>query len=168
MDAQWMQRGLDALRQTLDVDDATKRDMIEYLFDSGLWDRQHLSWTAAVARFNGCLNPGKKEFFKLAEVWALMKHFGRYTLLVAIADDLGFKPLEFMPSAEREQAMMESLTAKLTGLQAEMSRLQAALSDAVGIAVADPRPLRMHPMFADGHGSFSRSSEDDEAPAGGF
>lgn len=110
LDPAWNQRGLNALRATLDVDGDTKRRMIEFLFDAGLWDRDRLSWAAAVTRWNACMNPAKPDFFKLSEVWALMKRFHRTALFEVMAQDLGFE-LRPVPTEARRQAVLERLVA---------------------------------------------------------
>jgi hypothetical protein len=129
IDAQWAQRGLDAIRSTLDVDGATKRQMIEFLFEEGFWERGKLSWDAAISRFNDCLNPGKPAFFKIGEVWALMLHFERHELFYAMARDLGFE-LRRIPTEERRQSLLERIaiateanTAIIAAATAELGRL---------------------------------------------
>jgi hypothetical protein len=76
IDATWMQKGLDALNDTFCVDAQTQREMIQFLFDEGFWDKGKLSWSAAEQRFNDCLNVRRPQFFKIAEVWALMSEPG--------------------------------------------------------------------------------------------
>lgn len=108
MDADWAERGLAALRATFDVDGQTKREMIQFLFDEGFWDAERLSWDASVSRFNDCLNPGKPAFFKLGEIWALMRRFDRQALFEAMAADLGFE-LRRTPTEERRLAAMDRM-----------------------------------------------------------
>jgi hypothetical protein len=159
IDAQWTQRGLDAMRATLDVDGATKRQMIEFLFEEGLWDKERLTWDAAVSRFNDCLNPGKPAFFKFGEVWALMLRFERHELFFAMARDFGFE-LRRMPTEERRQLLLERIavateacTATVAGATAELARLGTDTSLSRGVA---GQPTR-----------FSLAAAD-EPPAGGF
>lgn len=157
----WQQRGLNALRATLDVDSATKRDMIEFLFATGLWDREKLSWQAAVTRFNACLNPDKGDFFKLAEVWVLMKRFHRFDLLYAMAEDLGFAPLQERPTEARRQQLLERLAeaherhaVALEELSGELARLGMP-EDA----------LRMHAAMGDPGAKFDVDDGDLSEPA---
>lgn len=151
IDAEWMQKGVNALNDTFSVDDDTKREMIQFLFDEGFWDVKKLTWGAAVTRFNECLNPGRPQFFKIAELWALMKRFGRHQLLRAMAADLGYEPLRRQPTEARRQELLEriadaeeELLAIVKGARAELARMDAA-----------PKPIRMHPAIQDGEGSFS-------------
>lgn len=149
VDEVWMQRGLDALDEMFRVSDATKRDMIQFLFDEGFWDKGRLSWAAAVARFNDCLNPNKPQFFKISELWALMKAFRRHGLLHAIADDLGYQALRQMPTEERRQALLERIAAGQEALAALLAHAHAELAD------LDTKPVvRVHPALRDGRGAF--------------
>lgn len=138
IDETWMRRAVEALKATLG-DDALKRDMIQFLFDEGFWDAEKLKWDSAVARFNGCLNPNKEEYFKLGELWALMKRFGRHQFFLAMAADLGYE-VRRIPSDERRQALMERVveateacTRAVDEARAEMARLDTA--------DRSPRPL---------------------------
>lgn len=156
VDKLWMQRGLDALEEMFRVDDATKRDMIQFLFDEGFWDSSSLKWSAAVVRFNDCLNPGKDRFFKLAELWALAKAFHRHQLLHAMAEDLGYYPVRERPSEERRQEL-------LARIAAAEERMLAGVLDAkreLGLLGEAPSTPRMHPAIREGRGSFSVSGKD--------
>jgi hypothetical protein len=157
IDAQWMQRGLDALRSTLDVDGATKRRMIEVLFDEGFWDRERLSQDAAISRFNDCLNPGKPAYFKIGEVWALMLHFERHELFFAMARDLGFE-VRRIPTEERRQSLLERIA---TATEAHAAMLAQATAELARLG-ADAPPGRGIP------GQTTRFSLGDEPSPGGF
>jgi len=129
IDAHWNQRGMDAIRATFDVDAATKRQIIEFLFAEGFWNKETLSWDAAVARYNDCLNPLKPAFFKIAEAWAVMLRFERHELFFAMARDLGFE-IRRIPTEERRQALLEriaiateSYTVAVAASNAELARL---------------------------------------------
>lgn len=166
LDPIWMQRNLDALRETLDVDPAMRRDMIQFLFDEGLWDRETLSWSGAEARFAGCLNPSKQVFFKFSEILALMKRFRRYALLYAICEDLGFERPRQKPTEERRQELMQRLVDteqklldELTAGRAELARLDEAPN------------VHLHPAIKEGRGSFSQqdpAARDAGHGKGGF
>lgn len=173
VDEVWMQRGLDALEEMFRVDDATKRDMIEFLFNEGFWNKEQLKWEAAVARFNDCLNPNKPKFFKLAELWALMKAFRRHGLLHAMGEDLGYQPLRVAPTEARRQELLERIAVAHECLLAEYQRARAELPELTPTTA----PVRIHPAFHEGHGGFSRAPQDatsltDEQdagqPSGGF
>jgi hypothetical protein len=108
LDSQWMEAGLEALRDTLLVEPRLRKQMIEFLLEEGLWDSEKLSWDAAVARWNACLNPKRPEFFKQSESWALMKRFQRFALFQAMAEDLGFE-VKRIPTEERRQNLLERI-----------------------------------------------------------
>jgi hypothetical protein len=156
LDPTWMQRGWEALRDTLTVDDATKREMIQFLLDEGFWDRKRLTKAAAVARWNACMNPGKPEFFKLAEVWALMKRFRRFELLHAIVEDLCFERLKPKATEARRQELLERIAEVEGSLLTLLSAARAEL-DALD---ATPAPARLHPAIYDGRGMFSQGDVD--------
>lgn len=160
VDEQWLQAGLDALEETFRVGDADKRDMIQFLFDEGFWNKEKLTWTAAVARFNDCLNPNKNQFFKLSELWALMKSFERPQLLQAMASDLGYQPLRQVPSDERRQALLERIA------RAEEQLLDLIASSKRELAELDApdAKVRIHPAIHERRGAFSVVTPD--APDG--
>lgn len=146
----WLQRGLDALKQTLEVNPELKRQMVEWLLEVGLWDRESLTYDAAVARFNGNLNPGKSHHFRPSEVWALMKQFRRYEFLFAMCEDLGFEPPRQKPTEERHQALLERIAAATEVCAATVSAARAEL------ALLDSAPaIRVHPAITARIGSFS-------------
>lgn len=159
-DASWQARGLQALRETLDVDARTRRAMIEYLFEAGFWDAQRLSWDAAIARWNDCLNPSKTAFFKLGELWALMRRFDRHHLLLALADELGYE-LRRKPTEERRQELLERMAETLARTERELADARAALARLDSAKGAAPMPAlaAAAPHFA---------LDDDAAGTGGF
>lgn len=144
-DGGWQQIGLAALRETLDVDGHTRKAMIEYLFSEGFWDAERLSWDGAVARWNDCLNPTKTAFFKLGELWALMRKFGRHHLLLAMADDLGYE-LRMKPTEERRQALLVRIADTLTRTECELALARDALAQleqgqpSVAVMAGNPTP----------------------------
>lgn len=149
LDAAWMQRGLSALRNTLDSD--SKDQMITFLFETGFWDKESLTWEAAVARFNACLNPQKANVnFKVAELWALMKQFDRHEFFHAMADDLGYE-IRRKSSNERVIESNERLAAAIE----ENTRALAEASSARKALITPATPPRIHPAFQGGTGSFS-------------
>lgn len=135
IDDTWARQAFQALRQTLDVDDHTRKEMIQFLMDEGFWDAS-LAWPTAVARWNSCLNPTKSEFFKLGELWALMRRFRRHDLFLAMANDLGFEVRE-RPTEERRQQLLEQLVRvegdllyEIQTARAQLERLDAGQGDA--------------------------------------
>jgi len=161
LDAEWQQRGLEALRAMLDVDTRTRNEMIQFLMDEGCWDAEKLSWDGAIARWNDCLNPGKSSFFKIGEVWALMKRFGRQELFLAMAEDLGYD-VRPKPTEERRQALVAQLIETLKRNEAAISAARSELS-------------RLHSSDTPSPGTRGSSSvvrfrqaDDDSMPSGGF
>lgn len=164
VDEVWMQRGQDALEDMFRVDDAVKRDMIQFLFDEGFWNKQSLSWEAAVARFNDCLNPNKPKFFKVSEVWAMMKAFRRHGLLHAMADDLAYQPLHQAPTEERRLELLERIAVAEERMLAERRTAKREL----GLLEEPADNVRVHPAFHEGRGSFSVPDDDEGVGAKGF
>ncbi|NUS37625.1 MAG: hypothetical protein HOQ02_01170 [Lysobacter sp.] len=138
-DEAWLRRAFEALKETLDADPRLKRDMIQFLLDEGFWDTEKLKWDSAVARFNGCLNPNKDDFFKLGEAWALMKRFGRHQLFLAMAEDLGYE-VRRRPTEERRQELLERIAVAaekcertMAEVHGDLARLEGPVSTAASI-----------------------------------
>jgi hypothetical protein len=125
-DDAWLRTAFEALKSTLDVDRHLKKEMIQFLLDEGFWDKDKLEWDSAVARFNACLNPNKPDFFKIGEVWALMKRFRRYQLFLALAEDLGFEA-RLKPTEERRQALLERLVDAAERCENQLAAARAEL-----------------------------------------
>lgn len=154
IDDAWVRKAFDALRDTLDVDRHLKKQMIEFLLEEGFWDSSKLDWDSAVARFNSCLNPSKDVYFKLGELWALMKRFGRHQLFLAMADDLGYD-VRLRSTEERRQQLLERIALALESCEqvtaettAELARLTA--DGHAAPAVAQLVPLSQRPRFSRG------------------
>lgn len=159
LDAAWQERGLAALRDTLDVDPRTRKAMVQFLFDEGFWDEKSLTWPAAIARWNDCLNPAKTSFFKIGELWALMARFDRHHLFAAMADDLGYE-LRRKPTEERRQALLERVANALERVERELGDAQqqlARLGDAPAESARSAAP-----------GAVARFAIDHDAAPGGF
>lgn len=155
IDARWMQTGVDALHAMLKVEPQLQRQMIEFLFNEGFWDGKKLSWDAAVARWNACLNPGQNQFFKLGELWALAKRFERYQLFDALEADLG-REVRVIPTEARRQALLERIAEAMEHANAVAERDYEALRQLDGgNAEADSR---IHPAM---HGLGARFDLDD-------
>jgi hypothetical protein len=110
--AEWTQGHLTAMREALDVNPDLKRQMVQFLFDTGLWNAAELTWDNAIARFNANLNPGRGTAFKLVEILVLCKRFERHALFLAWADDLGYE-VRHKPTEERRQELLERLVTAL-------------------------------------------------------
>ena len=156
LDPVWMQHGLDALRETLDVGPNLKPQMIDFLLKEGFWDGEKLSWESATARFNGCLNPNKADFFKFSEIWALMKRFDRHALFHAMAADLGYEEPRRKTTEARRLELLERLVVAVERLGVERDSVVSEL-DRLGIGQA----VRLDPAIREGVGRFS-------LPIGGF
>lgn len=155
LDPIWIQRGSDALRETLDVDHASKVAMVQFLLDEGFWNKETLkSFDAALQRFNDCLNPGKSANFKLCEVWALMKRFRRPQLLYALCEDLGFERPRERTSDERQQELLARIADNQQRLVALVEADMAELA-----RLGQVPKLRLHPAVREGRGSFSRPDD---------
>lgn len=142
IDDTWLRNAFMALRSTFDVDNKTKALMVQFLFDEGFWQADRLSWDAAIARFNACLNPNKTEYFKMGEIWALMARFGRHELFLAMAEDLGYE-LRVKPTEERRQELLERIANSTERLEAEIGSARAALER---LTINPPPPLQvLHP-----------------------
>jgi hypothetical protein len=165
---QWFQRMLNALKETLDVSEELKSEMIEFLFEAGFWDRAKLTFPAAVARFNACLNPGKRgEFFKAAEILALMKRFGRHQFFIEQAEFLGYRV---------ERIATDELRIREISRLADALERHNALNARVAHDVEEARALlhqldtiggktRIHPAFREGSGSFDLPGDGEAAAA---
>lgn len=156
IDDAWLQNALDALRESFhEADSDTKRQMVQFLLDEGFWDSTKLEWGSAVTRFNSCLNPNKDDaFFKVSEVWALMKRFGRHHLFLAMAEDLGYDVMP-RPTEARRQALLERIaiatedcTRAVSAAQAEWGRLDCVTSpQPSGVARMVRRPKFSRSVF---------------------
>ena len=150
IDEGWLRSAFQALTDTLKVEPRLKRDMIQFLFDEGFWDEKKLGWPGAETRFNACLNPLKGDtFFKLGEVWALMKRFGRHELFLAMAEDLGYD-VRRKATEERRQELLERIaiateacTSVVGANTAELARL-----DPFEHARPAPPPGSPRPQFS--------------------
>lgn len=162
----WMQKYLEALREMLSPNDELKAEMIDFLFDVGLWDRSKLSFAGAVARFNGCLNPSTTTaFFKPVEIVLLMKRFDRHHFFLAMAEDLGYR-VERIPTEERRNRQLERLAAAVEQHNAIQQRIADELAEARAelgqIDAAGPKK-RIHPGLREG-GAFDLDAEPKGAP----
>lgn len=136
LDEGWFEDAYRALTDTLRVDARGKRDMIQFLLDEGFWDAEKLSWPAAEARFNACLNRHKGDaHFKLGELCALMVRFDRHQFFLWQADMLGYEvrrkaSLERVQElAERALDLQERQEAETAALRAELQRLLDNIPD---------------------------------------
>lgn len=141
-----------ALQDTISADRHLRKDMIQFLLDEGFWAAD-MKWDSAVARFNGCLNPSKGEYFKISELWALMKRFGRHHLFLAMAEDLGYE-VRRRADIERVQLLYEEILARLDSRDEEDNRLRAR-AESLMTALQAPS----HPATSSGRrtGHFSRA-----------
>jgi len=161
IDAAWSRRGLAALHAMLDVDDHTRKAMIQFLLDEGFWHAERLTWEAAISKWNDAKNPSKPTFFKTGELWALALRFERHHLFLAVMEDLGYE-VRRTPTEERRQLLLERMTAAvesceqtLNTTRTELARLRLPTGPRdITARSNDAAPLR-----------FSR---DDDMPTGGF
>jgi len=171
-DPEWLQRGLDALKATLDVEPQLKRDMFLFLIEEGFWDGSRLTDAAAQTKFNACMNPAKPEYFKLTEIWVLMKRFQRHELLHAMAADLGFEPLKLIPQELRREDLVLKLERLRETAAEQEARLLQEIEQLDGYTESadrrgDAQRLRVHPAMRETGVRFSLP-EDDGHASGGF
>lgn len=145
----WKQRGLDALKRTVDSSPELKNAMITFLRDTGLWDPD-AQWSTAVSRFNACLRPADPERFQTMHLWALMKEFGEHTFFLAMADDLGYE-VRRKSTEERQQELLERIAVALEQNAAVSGQALRELGSLGNQGLA----ARMNEAFKQGAGSFS-------------
>lgn len=156
---EWLQRAHTALAKTVDTNAELKRQMVEFLLDSGLWNKDEATWDNSVNRFSACINPARPQYFKFVELWALMKRFEIYDLYYAMSDDLGFE-VRLKSTPERIFEELRRITAA-----SEQSATLAALALQVLETAGKGGPtLRVHPSIRDGSASFSMGAESTELP----
>jgi hypothetical protein len=162
LDDRWMQDGLDAMRDTLDVHAHLRKQMIEFLYDAGLWDKESLSFDAAVARWNANLNPGKPGFFKIAEVVALSLAFRRFAFLHWWNEKAGLETRE-KPTLERQNEILGRLAEASEEYNAILARAEGDLRR-LGIHTPE---TQVHPKFREAaHGSAFRFHGDEPKTVG--
>lgn len=160
VDAAWTRRGLAALHAMLDVDDHTRKAMIQFLFDEGFWDTNKLTWDAAIAKWNDAKNPVKPTFWKLAELWALAARFDRHQLFLAMAEDLGYE-VRRTPTEERRQLLLERMATAvesceqvLNTARTELARLHLSSSPVAAVRHSSPADLVRFQQADDMPGGF--------------
>lgn len=126
IDETWLRKAHRALKETLEVDDATKRQMVQFLLDEGFWDANALKWESAIGRFNDNNNPTKASYWKLGEVWALMLRFGRHDLAHAMAESLGYE-MRVIPTEERRQALLHRAVVLIEESHQQQAELRAEI-----------------------------------------
>lgn len=138
VDDDFLEFAYEALQETIPADRHVRKDMIQFLLDEGFWPAE-MKWESAVARFNACLNRGKAEYFKVSELWALMRRFGRHQLFLSMAEDLGYE-VRKRTDIERVQMLYEEILGKLDARDSEDRQLRAR-ADALltGLQAAAPR-----------------------------
>jgi hypothetical protein len=135
IDETWLKKAFDALKETLAVDVRMRDDMIAALIDEGFWSKE-LEPTAAIAKWNACLNPNKGEFFRTGELWFLMRRFGRHQLFLEMAQDLGYHCIP-LPTETRRQAVLERIAAAQEKANSEVT---TALAELERLNTLEPRP----------------------------
>lgn len=158
IDETWLRKAHRALKETLDVDGATKRQMIQFLFDEGFWDAATLSWESAVARFNDNNNPTKQSFWKVGEVWALMVRFRRPDLLAGMAESMQFE-LRPIPTEERRLELLQANLDRLDRLSMDLAETRAELE-----RLAAPAPDRPIPALPGARPAFSLPAMPSDEP----
>lgn len=111
-DGSWLNAVAQSLERTIPA--KLKKEFIAFMFEAGFWDPSKLSWEAAVTRMNDCLRADgeKRQFFKVSELLAWMRHSGEHDLLLAIAESLGYR-VERIPSTARVTALLERIDQRI-------------------------------------------------------
>lgn len=158
---EWLQVGLDALNETLNASPEIKRQMVEFLLESGLWKVEG-GYDSALNRFNRCLNPSYRDtFFRSIEIWTLMKRFDRHEFALAMMRDLGYSCRK-VPTEEREFELRERLVVAVEASH----RAIAAATDEIARMQQAGVTVRPHAAFRESGGSFSHDERGSEP--GGF
>ena len=131
------------------VDGRTVKARVQFLLDSGLWDARKLAFESALARYHGCVDPAKREHFRIVEVWALMKRFGCHDLALAMVQDLGYQVVRAEPD-DNPGAILR----RLAQMNAEQERLLQRL---IGLVAPTPPP-----PFQRGEGHFALPGDQDD------
>lgn len=152
LDEQWFERGFAALLESLNFDADTRKNAIQFLFDEGFWDSEKLSWGAAEGRFRDCCNRNKGDAtWKLPEVWALMKRFGRHHFAIAMIEDLGYDVTR-RATEQRKQDLLERAVRALEQAESACAGLSGEIARFIDedVRASVPRPSRPRPNFSRG------------------
>jgi len=163
LDAAWMQRGLDALKDTLDVSPELKKQMIEFLLSEGFWEQEKLTYEGAVNKFNGNLNPERAGHFKPSELWALARKFNRHQFFLAVMEDLGYERPRMKATEERRQELLE----RIADGQAAYNRLLEESAGDLRRLGSSGVALRLNPTIAERRGHFAMDDEETDGSAPG-
>lgn len=111
-DGRWLRGAFIALERT--IPSRLKKKFVSLMFQARFWDSAKLSWDAAVARLNECLRPepDKRQFLKIVEVWAWMRHSGEHELFLAMAEDLGYR-VDRIATPERIADLLKRIDQRL-------------------------------------------------------
>lgn len=153
LNAAWMQRGLNAMKRAYDVPE--KAEMIKWLLESGMWDKEKLSWDAAVSKFNDYFNPEKPRRMPHSESLALAVQFNRPEYYLYCLEVMGYEEPRKKSTAERIQELLEK-TVRL--LEQNNFNVGALLADLQRFG-SFPE-LRVHPRFVERAGTFALADED--------
>jgi len=145
---EWMQRGLNALKETVDPDPEIKRQMVEFLIEEEIWT--DIEYEAALAKFNTNLNPNKVGHFKTSEIWQLMKRFDRHQFFLLMAEDLGYE-VRRKPTEERRMELLE----RQVRAQEDFNRILEQCGGDLRRLGTEGVALRIHPAVASGIGAFA-------------
>lgn len=142
IDGRWVRTALAALDRT--IPQKCKKKFVSFMFSARFWDATRLSWDAAIARVNECLriDPDKRQFLKIAEVWAWMRFSGEHDLFLAMADDLGYR-VERIPTASRIAELLARIEQRLadgTDAFGEVRELRDQLAAITAGSTETPAP----------------------------
>ena len=135
----WLTRGHRALQETFPA--RTRKQFAALMLDSGLWSCERLSLDSAIARVGDCLNPqrGGGQSFKVSEVWLWMKESGHHALFEAMGEDLS-RCTDPIPTAERQQALLQRIDDRLAAMAGELSDLHLLRDQLTGAVLNGTAP----------------------------
>lgn len=130
-DESWLRNAYDALKAMFDVEPHVKTAMIQFLFDEGFWDKESLTWDAAVARYDANKNPNKTAKWSPGELLALAIRFNRPQFFIMANDELGLETRQKATEERRQDLQqrhvkaLERFNREQGGYGAAMARLDA-------------------------------------------
>jgi hypothetical protein len=147
-DTRWGLRALTALERT--IPKKRKKEFVHFMFASGFWDSDKLTFDAAVTRVNECLrtDPDKRQFFKLTEIWAWMKHSGEHALFQEMGADLHYR-VDRIPTNELVAELLSRIDGRLIDAKTAFDDAASLRSELVAITssqhvetAGEQRPVR--------------------------
>jgi hypothetical protein len=136
----WLHYGQQAMKAT--IPPRTRKQFAALMLEAGLWHKSRLSLDSAIAKVGDCLEPekGGGQRFSISELWLWMRETGHCALFEAMGEDLG-RRTDPIPSAERQQALLQRIDEQLSEAVTTLTSLQTLRAQLTGTPVA-ASPLR--------------------------